>query len=64
LASLRLRAAAARKRRQAKEAESRRIALRKKKIEDWSELIAIGLATIILAVLMIYGIILYVRHLR
>lgn len=57
-------AAAARKRREAKEAEARRIALRKKNIEAWSEYIAIGLATLILAVLMIYGIILYVRHLR
>jgi len=57
-------AAAARKRRLEKEAEARKIALRKKRMEDLAEHIAIGLATFILAVLMIYGIVLYVRHLR
>lgn len=57
-------AAAARKRRLEKEAEARRITLRKKRMEDLAEHIAIGLATIVLAALMIYGIILYVRYLR
>ena len=57
-------AAAARRRREAKEAEARRIALRKKKMEQLVEHIAVGLAAFILAALMVYGIILYMRYLR
>lgn len=57
-------AAAARKRREAKDAEARRIVLRKKRVEQLVEHIAIGVATLILAALMIYGIVLYMRYLR
>jgi hypothetical protein len=57
-------AAAARRRREAKEAEARRIVRRKDKIERWSEYIAVGIATVILAALIGYGIILYVTFKR
>jgi hypothetical protein len=57
-------AAAARRRREQKEAEARRIALRKKRAEQFVEYFAVGVATIVLASLMVYGIILYMRHLR
>jgi hypothetical protein len=57
-------AAAARRRREQKEAEARRIALRRKRAEQFAEYMAVGIATIILAALMVYGIILYMRHLR
>jgi hypothetical protein len=57
-------AAAARRRREAKEAEARRIVLRKRAIERWFEYIAVGVATVILAAMIGYGIILYVKHLR
>jgi hypothetical protein len=57
-------AAAARRRREAKEAEARRIVLRKRAIDRWSEYIAVGVATVILAALIGYGIVLYVKHLR
>jgi hypothetical protein len=57
-------AAAARRRREAKEAEARRIILRKQAIDRWSEYIAISVAGLILAALIIYGIVLYVKHLR
>jgi hypothetical protein len=57
-------AAAARRRREAKEAEARRIVLRKQAIDRWSEYIAISIAGLILAALIIYGIVLYVKHLR
>jgi hypothetical protein len=52
-------AASARRRREAKEAEARRIVLRKDKIERWTEYTAVAIATVILAALMGYGIILY-----
>ena len=57
-------AAAARRRREEKEAETRRVALRKKKVEQLVEYVVLGLAGIILAALIIYGVSLYVRHLR
>jgi hypothetical protein len=57
-------AASARRRREAKEVEARRIVLRKDKIERWAEYIAVGIATVILAALMGYGIILYVMFKR
>lgn len=57
-------AAAARRRREAKEAEARRIVLRNQAINRWSEYIAISIAVLILAGLIIYGIVLYVKHLR
>jgi len=57
-------AAAARRRREEKEAEARRVALRKKKVEQLVEYVVLGLAGVILAALIIYGVSLYVRHLR
>jgi hypothetical protein len=57
-------AQAARRRREKKEAEIRRIALRKKRAEQFIEYMAVGLATIVLASMMVYGIVLYMRHLR
>jgi len=57
-------AAAARRRREEKEAEARRIALRKRKAEQFVEYLALGIATVVLVVLIIYGIALYVRYLR
>jgi hypothetical protein len=57
-------AAASRRRREAKEAEARRIVRRNNKIERWTEYIVAGIAATILAVLIFWGIILYVRYLR
>lgn len=57
-------AQAARRRREQKEAEVRRIALRKKKMEQLVEYCAVGIATIILAALMIYGIFIYMTYIR
>jgi len=57
-------AAAARKRREEAEAAARAAKLRKAKMERLVEYIAIGIATVILAGLIIYGIVLYMLHLR
>lgn len=57
-------AAAARKRREAKEAAARAIVLRKKRAEQLVEYFAVGVAAVILSALIIYGIVLYIRHLR
>jgi hypothetical protein len=57
-------AAAARKRREQKEAAAREIIRRKKAIAKLTEYIVMGMATVILAALMIYGIVLYIRYLR
>lgn len=57
-------AAAARKRREAKEAAAREVLRRQERLARLTEYIAIGLASIVLAVLLIYGIILYMLHLR
>jgi hypothetical protein len=57
-------AAAARKRREAQEAAEKAAKLRKAKMEQLVEYIAIGIATVILAGLIIYGIVLYMLHLR
>jgi len=57
-------AAAARRRREQKEAEARRIALRKKRAEQLVEFMALGVATVVLAVMLVYGIVLYMKHLR
>lgn len=56
--------AAARKRREAQEAEARRIARRKAKIGQLVDYFIIGLASLTLAGLLIYGIVLYMLHLR
>ena len=57
-------AAAAKRRREAQEAAERAAKLRKAKMERLVEYIAIGIATVILAGLIIYGIVLYMLHLR
>jgi hypothetical protein len=57
-------AAAARRRREQKEAAVRAIEARKKRAEQLVEYFAVGVATVILAALIGYGIILYVKHLR
>jgi hypothetical protein len=57
-------AAAARRRREAKEEAAREILRRKKAIARMTEYISIGIATFILVVLIVYGIVLYVRYLR
>jgi len=57
-------AQAARRRREAKEAAVRAAAARKQRAEQMAEYVAVGLATAVLAVLMIYGIVMYMRHLR
>jgi hypothetical protein len=57
-------AQAARRRREQKEATARAIEARKKRVEQVTEYIAVGMAAIILAALMVYGIVLYMKHLR
>ena len=57
-------AAAARKRREAKEAAVREAKRRQKQLEDLAEYIAFGVGFFILAGLMIGGIALYFKHLR
>ena len=57
-------AQAARRRREAKEAAARAAVERKRRAERMAEYIAVGAATIILAGLIVYGIVLYMRHLR
>jgi len=61
---MKFQAQAARRRREAKEAEARRILLRNQALERWSEYITIGIAAFVLAAFIAYGIVLYVRHLR
>lgn len=57
-------AQAARRRRENKEAVARAIVLRKKRMEKMVEYAAVGIATVILAGLMIYGMVLYIKYLR
>lgn len=57
-------AAAARRRREAKEAAAREALRRQERLARLVEYIAIGMATVILAALIIYGIVLYMLHLR
>jgi hypothetical protein len=57
-------AAAARKRREAKEAAAREAKRRQEELEKMAEYIAIGLATIVLAGLMVGGFVIYMKHLR
>lgn len=57
-------AAAARKRREEAEAAKREIARRAARLAQLTEYIAIGIAAVILAALITYGIILYMLHLR
>jgi len=57
-------AQAARRRREQKEAVARAIVVRKAKMERLIEYIAVGIATVILAALMIYGIFVYMAYIR
>ena len=57
-------AAAARKRREAKEEAERETQRRKENLAQLVEYIALGIASLVLAALLIYGIILYMLHLR
>jgi hypothetical protein len=57
-------AQAARRRREKKEAAARAAVERKERMEKLIEYIAVGIATVVLAALMGYGIVLYVKHLR
>jgi hypothetical protein len=57
-------AAAARKRREAKEEAEREAQRRKEQLAQLVEYIAVGVASLVLSVLLIYGIILYMLHLR
>lgn len=57
-------AIAARKRREAKEAAIREAIRRKENLARLTEYIAMGMAAVVLAGLIIYGIVLYMLHLR
>jgi len=57
-------AQAARQRREAKEAAEREAQRRKEALAQFVEYIAVGMASLILAALLTYGIILYMLHLR
>jgi multidrug efflux pump subunit AcrA (membrane-fusion protein) len=57
-------AAAARKRREAKEAAAREALRRKERLAQLTEYIALGMAAVVLSGLIIYGIVLYMKHLR
>jgi hypothetical protein len=61
---LKFQAAAARKRREAKEEAAREAKRRQRQLEDMAEYIAIGLGVIVLAGLLVGGIVLYMKHLR
>ena len=57
-------AVAARRRREQKEAAIKAEKLRKAKMEQLIEMLVVGVATLILFVMIVYGIILYMLHLR
>ena len=57
-------AAAVRRRREQKEAEIKAIRDRKEKMDRLIEYFAIGISTVILAALLIYGIIIYMMYIR
>jgi hypothetical protein len=57
-------AMAARKRREAKEAAAREALRRQEKMARLTEYIVLGMATVVLAALLIYGIVMYMRYLR
>jgi hypothetical protein len=57
-------AQAARRRREQKEAAARAVIVRKAKMERLIEYIAVGIATVILAALMIYGIFIYMAYIK
>lgn len=61
---LKFQAAAAKKRREDAEAAKREKIRRAEQLARWTEYIAVGMASVVLAGLMIYGIVLYMKYLR
>lgn len=61
---LKFQAAAARRRREQKEAAERERLRRAARLAQLTEYIALGMASIVLAALMIYGIVIYVKYFR
>jgi hypothetical protein len=61
---IKFQAAAARKRREAKEEAAREAKRRKEQLENMVEYIAIGMAVIVLAGLLVGGFVIYMNHLR
>jgi len=61
---IKFQAAAARKRREAKEEAAREAKRRKEQLENMVEYIAIGMAVIVLAGLLVGGFVIYMKHLR
>jgi hypothetical protein len=61
---LKFQAAAARRRREAKDAAKREAIRRTERLEQIAEYIAICMASLVLAALMIGGLIIYMKHLR
>jgi len=61
---LKFKAMAARKRRESREEEKRKIAQRRKKIAEIVEIVAIAFGMIVLASLMLYGLYFYFHYLR
>lgn len=57
-------AQAARRRRENKEAEARAVLLRKNKIEKMVEVVVLSIASVILAVLIVYGVYIYTVYIR
>ena len=57
-------AQAARRRRENKEAEARAVLLRKNKIEKMVEVVVLSIASVILAVLILYGVYIYTVYIR
>jgi hypothetical protein len=57
-------AAASRRRREQKEAAAREVLRRQERAAKITEQIVLGVATVILAVMLVYGIVLYVKYLR
>lgn len=61
---LKFQAQAARRRREEAEAIARKKARRAAKIEQMAEYIAIAIASVILAALLIYGLVIYIKYIR
>ena len=61
---MKFQAQAARQRREAKEAAARAAILRKQRMEQMVEYFVIGVAAVILAALIVYGIVIYMTYIR
>jgi hypothetical protein len=57
-------AAAARRRREAKEAEIKAIRIRKAKMEQMIEYVVLGVASVILSALIVYGVYIYMMYIK